>query len=164
VTAELKKGKYVYYRCSGYRGKCLLPRFREEQISEKLGQILKDIHIPDEVTARIERSLDRTQLQQRNRAATERERLEQRLEEVRRRMDQAYTDKLDGKIPENSWQRKMIEWQAEQEKLNIAVAGLRTWNSDRLPCHKPNWKPCLPSSIRRASRCWYNYRSRHTSG
>ena len=32
VTAELKKGKYVYYRCSGYRGKCELPRFREEHI------------------------------------------------------------------------------------------------------------------------------------
>ena len=132
VTAELKKGKYVYYRCSGYRGKCPLPRFREEQIAEKLGQILKDIHIPDEVTARIERSLDLTQLQQRNRAASERERLEQRLEEVNRRMDQAYTDKLDGKIPENFWQRKTIEWQAEQEKLNIAVAGFRTWNNDRI--------------------------------
>ena len=43
VTAELKKGKYVYYRCSGYRGKCDLPRFREQEISDRLGGILKDI-------------------------------------------------------------------------------------------------------------------------
>src|ERR1035441_3008650 len=28
---------------------------------------------------------------------------------------------------------------------------------DALPCHKPNWKTCLPGSIRRARRCWYNY-------
>ena len=34
VTAELKKGKYVYYRCSGYRGKCATPRFREEEMSD----------------------------------------------------------------------------------------------------------------------------------
>src|ERR1700674_5669559 len=34
-TAEFVKGKYVYYRCSGYYGKCDLPRFREEQLSEK---------------------------------------------------------------------------------------------------------------------------------
>jgi site-specific DNA recombinase len=37
VTAELKKGKYVYYHCTGYRGPCLLPRFREEVIAERLG-------------------------------------------------------------------------------------------------------------------------------
>jgi site-specific DNA recombinase len=56
VTAELKKGKYVYYRCSGYRGKCPLPRFREQEIAEKLGQILKNIHIPDEVALQIEQT------------------------------------------------------------------------------------------------------------
>jgi len=56
VTAELKKGKYVYYRCSGYHGKCELPRFREEQISEKLGEVLKGIRIPDDVLARISSS------------------------------------------------------------------------------------------------------------
>ena len=132
VTAELKKGKYVYYRCSGYRGKCLLPRFREEQIAERLGQIIKDIHIPDEVVARIEQSLNRTKLQQRDRTASERARLEERLKEVSRRMDQAYTDKLDGKIPEDFWQRKMIEWKAEEQKIKIAVAGLQTRNHDRI--------------------------------
>ena len=61
VTAELKKGKYVYYRCSGYHGKCDLPRFREEQISEKLGEVLKGIRIPDEVVARITTALEHSQ-------------------------------------------------------------------------------------------------------
>src|SRR6266496_3759192 len=28
VTAEIKKGKYVYYHCTGYRGKCDLPYMR----------------------------------------------------------------------------------------------------------------------------------------
>jgi site-specific DNA recombinase len=132
ITAELKKGKYVYYRCTGHHGKCPLPRFREEQIAEKLGQILKDIHIPDEIAAQIEQALERGQRQKRNRAASERASLEQRLAEVSRRMDQAYTDKLDGKISEDFWQRKMIEWRAEEQKIKIAVAGLQTWNHDRI--------------------------------
>ena len=59
VTAELKKGKYVYYRCSGYRGKCALPRFREQEIAEKLGYILKDVQVPEEVARSIEASLQR---------------------------------------------------------------------------------------------------------
>ena len=32
VTAELKKNKYTYYRCTGYRGKCDLPYFREKSL------------------------------------------------------------------------------------------------------------------------------------
>src|SRR5437588_1121568 len=31
ITAELKKGNNVYYRCSGYRGKCATPRFRQRK-------------------------------------------------------------------------------------------------------------------------------------
>src|SRR5262249_6206730 len=32
VTAEIKKNKYTYYRCTGYRGKCDLPYFREDEL------------------------------------------------------------------------------------------------------------------------------------
>ena len=53
MTGELKKGKYVYYRCTGYRGKCDLPRFTEAEISNKLGSIFEIIRIPDEVLSRI---------------------------------------------------------------------------------------------------------------
>jgi site-specific DNA recombinase len=42
MTAEVQKGKYIYYRCSGYRGKCSTPYFREEEISQKLGDHVKD--------------------------------------------------------------------------------------------------------------------------
>jgi hypothetical protein len=38
VTAELKKGKYVYYRCSGYRGKCDLPRFGKSRFPKSSGR------------------------------------------------------------------------------------------------------------------------------
>ncbi len=58
VTAELKKNKYVYYRCSGYRGKCALPRFREQEIVEKMGHVLEHVQIPDEVACAIEKSLE----------------------------------------------------------------------------------------------------------
>ncbi|MGA8502612.1 MAG: recombinase family protein [Candidatus Sulfotelmatobacter sp.] len=132
VTAERKKDKYVYYRCSGYRGRCPLPRFREEQMVEKLGQILKNIHIPDQIVAQLERSLEGDQLQRKDRAASDRARLELRLEEVHRRIDQAYTDKLDGEIPEDLWRRKMIEWQAQEQRIDRALIELQTCSDDRI--------------------------------
>ncbi len=130
VTAELKKAKYVYYRCSGYRGKCDLPRFREEQISEKLGQVLKDIHIPDDVLAQMQESLAQDCQCVEREAKAQGQQLEQRLTGIRRRMDQAYTDKLDGKIPADFWERKMADWRSEERQIQMAITGLKETNCE----------------------------------
>ena len=37
MTAERKKGKYVYYRCTGYHGGCDNTYIREEQLSDLFG-------------------------------------------------------------------------------------------------------------------------------
>ena len=47
VTAELQKGKYVYYRCSHGRGKCSLPYMREQEVSDRMGEVLKGIYVPE---------------------------------------------------------------------------------------------------------------------
>lgn len=39
-------------------------------------------------------------------------------------MDAAYVDKLDGKISEDFWQRKMSEWQIEEHQVGMAIDGL----------------------------------------
>ena len=52
-------GKYIYYRCSGNRGKCDLPRFREKDIAERLGQPLKGLQVPQQLVDRIVSSLRR---------------------------------------------------------------------------------------------------------
>lgn len=53
VTGEIQKQKYVYYRCTGHRGKCDLPRFREEEIAKRLGEPLKGLQVPSEVVSKI---------------------------------------------------------------------------------------------------------------
>jgi DNA invertase Pin-like site-specific DNA recombinase len=130
VTAELKKGKYVYYRCSGYHGKCELPRFREEQISEKLGGVLKGIQVPDDVLARISSRLEHDQERMQKDADAKREKLAQRLDAIRNRMSQAYSDKLDGKVPEDFWQRQMSQWQEEEQQVKLAMEALKEPKTD----------------------------------
>jgi len=124
VTAELKKNKYVYYRCSGYRGKCALPRFREQEIAERMGNVLRDVSIPEEVAQSISASLQRVHAEMRSNAAQERARRERELAALRARMDAAYNDKLDGKISEEFWQRKQADWQAEEFRVESLVSGL----------------------------------------
>jgi hypothetical protein len=61
----------------------------------------------------------------------QRERMGQRLASVRRRIDQAYMDKLDGKVSEDFWQAKTAEWRLEEQQLVTAVQLLQQINSVR---------------------------------
>lgn len=39
-------------------------------------------------------------------------------------MDAAYADKLDGKIPEDFWERKMADWRVEEQQVSLAMDDL----------------------------------------
>ena len=132
VTAELKKNKYTYYRCTGYRGKCSLPYFREEELGDRLGHILKDIHVPDDILSQLEHSLLNDKNQQEIIQNQQRERLQQRLNAVRHRLEQAYVDKLDGKITEEFWAKRSALWQQEEQQILLATQGLAQANPDRM--------------------------------
>jgi site-specific DNA recombinase len=132
VTAEIKKRRYTYYHCTGYRGKCGLPYMREEELGDRLGQILKDIHIPDDILAQLQKSLLNDKGREEEVRRQQGERLAQRLSQVHRRLDQAYQDKLDGKISEEFWTRKSGEWQAEENQIRTSMQGLEMVRPERL--------------------------------
>jgi site-specific DNA recombinase len=132
VTAEIQKQRYIYYRCSNGRGKCDLPYFREEVIADRLGGVLKDIYLPDEVVTHLMQSLRNSQQHQRSQRAQERTRLYSQLTVVRRKMDRAYSDKLDGKIPEDFWSRMMEEWRTEETRIVTALDGSNQPNPNQL--------------------------------
>ncbi len=60
------------------------------------------------------------------------ERLANRLALVHRRMDQAYQDKLDGKISEEFWTRKSGEWQGDESQIRVSLQGLEKAQPERL--------------------------------
>jgi hypothetical protein len=128
VTGEVKKEKYVYYRCSGGRGPCELPRFREQEIAEKMGSVLEHITIPPEIAKCIEEELKSERAHSGERVASERTRLVRARDGIRRRMDDVYNDKLDGKIAEDFWQRKQAEWQTEETRIASQIEGLKEPN------------------------------------
>ena len=124
LTGDVRKEKYVYYRCAGNRGKCDLPRFREEDVANRLGEPLKSLRVPQEVVSQIVATLREDQNQAEGKVSSERSRLQSRLTTIRNRMDAAYADKLDGKIPEDFWERKMSEWRMEEQQVQMAINGL----------------------------------------
>jgi site-specific DNA recombinase len=124
VTTELQKKQYIYYRCSHGRGKCLLPYMREQDLSDRLGDLLKGIYVPDTVARAIVHSLQadlqRSEAQRQEQATA----LQQRLATISTRMDQLYEDKLDGKIDEQFWTHKQAEYREQERKLEATLSSL----------------------------------------
>jgi site-specific DNA recombinase len=124
VTSELHKGKYIYYRCSQGRGKCSLPYMREQDVSERLGELLKSIYVPETIAQSVVESLQADGEQAESARQQRIIGIEQRLAALRGRMDQMYEDKLDGKIDAEFWTRKMNEWRELERTLEGELSRL----------------------------------------
>ncbi len=50
LVGEIKKHRYIYYHCTGYRGKCSEPYVREEVLEQKFIALLKSLVIDGDVS------------------------------------------------------------------------------------------------------------------
>jgi hypothetical protein len=80
--------------------------------------------VPKDVVSQIVTTLRDDQATVISKVSEERSRLEARLTGILGRMDRAYSDKLDGVIPDDLWERKLSDWRMEQQQVRMAVQGL----------------------------------------
>ena len=60
LVGEIKKGRYVYYHCTGYKGKCPEPCTREEVLEEQFADLLKGLVLDDEIMGWVTEALRRS--------------------------------------------------------------------------------------------------------
>ena len=114
--------RYVYYKCTGSKGKCGELFMREEDLAEKFAELIKAIHIDDETLAWIIEALKashKDEAEFHKRAVDD---LTRELGKIRSRMGQAYEDKLDGKIDERMWNDLHIRYTERQEALERQIS------------------------------------------
>ncbi len=49
ITAEVKKNKYIYYHCTGYKGNCGNTRITEEDLDKRFAELVRRIEVPSEI-------------------------------------------------------------------------------------------------------------------
>lgn len=121
LVAELKKGKYVYHHCTGYKGKCPEPYTREEVLSEKFADFLDRLHFDDEILAWVTTALRASHAEESAFREESIARLRADSETLQRRIDQMYLDKLDGLIDAEFFERKSQEWREQQGRAQRAI-------------------------------------------
>jgi hypothetical protein len=122
ITAELKKGRYVYYHCTEFHGKCGTPWIREEDLDTQFFEIISRIHVDSDLVELIKTTLlsshkDEIEFHQKAISAL----LAQKTK-LDHRTHQLYRDKLDDKITEDFYSKLREECQQELEQVKAQIA------------------------------------------
>ena len=124
VTAEIKKGRYVYYHCTGRKGPCSQKRkaVREEELVKQYGEIVDGVTIGPEVVADIKTGLNASAVEEARFHRETLETLTQRMDAVQGRLEKAFEARLDGSVPDDLWRKKSQDWQLELQQLRENLA------------------------------------------
>ena len=129
MVGEIKKGKYVYYHCTGYRGKCPEPYVREEEMSKQFSQLLGQFRFDDALLEWVKNALRDSHAVERREQQEAVERLVDTRQRLQSRIDAMYLDKLDGRITADYFDAKSAEWRNQQDQCVADIQRLQ--NTDR---------------------------------
>ena len=122
LVGEIKKGKYIYYRCTGYKGKCPEPYVREEVVEQKFTEIVQSLTFDAEVLEWIQTALRESQGDQQRIHQEALCRLQREYNRLEKRLDAMYVDKLDGKVGGRFFDQKSAEWREEQRVIECSLS------------------------------------------
>ena len=120
-VGELKKRKYVYYHCTGNRGKCEEPYTRQEILAGEFAEVLQELVIPQAILEWLGNdvlSSDQTEQAARAQAI---KKLQARYEQIQARLETMYLDKLDGRITQEFFDKQSAAWRSEQDGLQRKI-------------------------------------------
>jgi site-specific DNA recombinase len=126
LVGELKKGKYVYYHCTGYRGKCEEPYTREEALESQIATSLRELVIPPGVLTWLQEAVAEPDLTERAARDREQNRLEEQQRRIKLKLETLYGDRLEGRISPEMYDRKAGELRAQAADLLRKLNQLRS--------------------------------------
>jgi site-specific DNA recombinase len=116
IVGEIKKQRYVYYHCTGYKSRCNEPYVREEIIGDRFSQLLGRLTFDEDVMAWVRDALRASHADEKREHEAEIGRLRAEYDRLQTRIHAMYVDKLDGKVKGAFFDRMSSEWRAEQDR------------------------------------------------
>jgi site-specific DNA recombinase len=121
MVAEIKKGKYIYYHCTGNKGKCPGKYAREEEMDRQFLASLEAIRIDEDVIEWVITALKESQKDEKRYFEERLQSLQEQHMKLKNRLDAMYIDKLDGKISQEFYDAKTAEWRMDQDILKEKI-------------------------------------------
>ena len=106
MTAKLKKGKYIYYHCTGKRGgNCKKDYIREEKIDKLITALIDKIAhaIPEDIYPKAVKAVKEMNTMGMDYSGNSYDAIVKRLKTLDKRLNKLYEDKSDGVITKEFW-------------------------------------------------------------
>jgi site-specific DNA recombinase len=116
-VAELKKGRYVYYHCTGNKGKCPEKYVREEELARQFGEALQAVELDGDVLSWVVMALKENHQDAKRYHDEQVGTLQKQYKKLQDRLDRMYIDKLDGGISNKQYDRMSEQFRNEQRDL-----------------------------------------------
>ncbi len=122
ITAEIQKGKYIYYHCTGFKGKCSDKFIREEELTHQFADVVKKVHIDDNTLSAVKQALLDSHKDELEFHKKRLDILTAQKTKLENRLHQIYIDKIDGKVTEEFFDKTTDQWQEELNEIKSAIA------------------------------------------
>ena len=122
ITAETQGGKYIYYHCTGARGKCGQKYIREETVALKLGEAIKCITLDQELVEWIREALKSSHSEEKEYHEKAIGDLRSELTKLENRLSRIYEDKIDGVIPNEQWEKLQEKYAIEIDEVKQRIS------------------------------------------
>ena len=125
LVAEIKKGRYIYYHCSGYRGKCQEPYTREERLQQEFAKGLQELSLPPAVVRWLDADLTASERNAQADSTQALRRHEAELERLQRRQEMMYDDRLDGRLDAGTYDQRNAQMQVQRAQIQHRIQTLK---------------------------------------
>lgn len=132
VTAEIQKGKYIYYHCTGFKGKCGNGYISQVELEKQFGAIIKKTSISDKHLNWFKQVLTESHQDEKEYHTEVLVKLTQEITQLQEWTDKAYQDKLNGVINEQYWVKVSNEWANRQATATDALRRHQSANKSYL--------------------------------
>jgi site-specific DNA recombinase len=132
LVGEIKKGRYIYYHCTGYKGKCPERYVREEVLEARFTKVLRDLRFDADVLGWVTEALRESHVDERQFHEAAVAKLRAEYDRLQNRIDSMYLDKLDGRISVEFFDAKSSEWRVEQRRILQAMHDHQAANENYL--------------------------------
>ena len=116
MVGEIKKARYTYYHCTGYKGNCGEPYVREEVIEAQFSDLLGRLSFSDEILAWVSAALRDSHADEQREHEAAVARLHAESERLQHRIHAMYVDKLDGRVEKGFFETMSAQWRSEQDR------------------------------------------------
>src|SRR5207248_8764373 len=116
IVGEIKKQRYIYYHCTGYKGRCEEPYVREEVLEQQFSDRLGQLSFDDEALEWVREALHASHADETREHEGAIERLHTEHKRLQSRLDAMYIDKLDGRVDATFYERMSTSWREEQTR------------------------------------------------